>query len=137
MIGATIRWSNVNGIGVEFDELSLEQQDCLDTLISQLEFRRQYPRFLASVSGKLVKRDRLYAVKFLDISRKGCRISSNIDVSPGERVHLVICWPRDTSPLLILGAVIRWSSREGIGVEFQSLSMRLDHLVSQLQIGNS
>ncbi len=53
------------------------------------------------------------------------------------RVDLLLFIPEDKTPILIQGAVVRWSGTHGIGIEFQSLASphqeRLDCTLRQLK----
>jgi hypothetical protein len=52
-------------------------------------------------------------------------------------VDLLLCIHEGESPILIQGAVVRWSGRHGIGIEFRSLTSphqeRLNHTIYQLE----
>lgn len=100
---------------------------------------RQYPRFPALFAGTLVYQKRAHAItKSVDLSRKGCRIKSNVHVIAGTRVDLLLYVPGEEIPLLIQRATVRWSGMQGIGIEFQPLAShhqaRLDSVVRQLEI---
>ncbi|HEU4686654.1 MAG TPA: PilZ domain-containing protein [Nitrospira sp.] len=137
IMGAVIRWANRNGIGIEFQDIAPACQESLDLLVSLFQFRRQYPRFPALLSGKVMSADHLYPVTVVDLSRKGCRIKNNVELTPGNRIDLFLYTPPQPAPLVMSGAVIRWSNPNGIGLEFESLPMRLDDLVSRLEAGNN
>lgn len=53
------------------------------------------------------------------------------------KVDLLLYIPEDKTPILIQGAVVRWSGAQGIGIEFQSLASphqeRLDHILQRLK----
>src|SRR5262245_51754545 len=97
---------------------------------------RQYPRIPASLSGRLVFEDQPYAIKYVDLSRKGCRIKGVFQVVPGIPVDLFLYAPGEVTPLFIPRAMVRWSTADGIGLEFPDLTMfdqhRLDLLLTQL-----
>jgi len=84
---------------------------------------RQYPRFQATFSGTLVHQGHLHPIdKALDLSRKGCRLESHFRASAGMKVDLLLYFHEDKTPILIQGAVVRWSGLHGIGIQFQSLA---------------
>jgi hypothetical protein len=84
---------------------------------------RQHPRFQATFSGTLVHQGHLHPInKSLDLSRKGCRLESPFRASAGMKVDLLLFFLGSDIPILIQGAVVRWSSTQGIGIEFQSLA---------------
>lgn len=53
------------------------------------------------------------------------------------KVDLLLFIPEDKTPILIQGAVVRWSGVHGIGIEFQSLASphqeRLDCTLRHLE----
>jgi hypothetical protein len=53
------------------------------------------------------------------------------------KVDLLLYLPKTETPILIQGAVIRWSGAHGIGIQFQSLTSpnqeRLTHTIRQLE----
>jgi hypothetical protein len=105
---------------------------------------RQFPRFAASFSGTLVHQNRLHEIsKALDLSRKGCRLESSLRAIAGMHVDLLLYVHEGATPILIQGAVVRWSSRHGIGIEFRSLASphqeRLENTIQQLEttVGHS
>lgn len=105
---------------------------------------RQYPRFPASFSGTLVHQNRLHGIsKALDLSRKGCRLECSLRAIAGMHVDLLLYIHEEGTPILIQGAVVRWSSMHGIGIEFRSLALphqeRLETTLQQLEatVGHS
>lgn len=99
---------------------------------------RQHPRFPASFSGTLIHESHLHQIsKALDLSCKGCRLESPFRASAGMKVDLLLYIPEADTPILIQGAVIRWSGAHGIGIEFQSLTSphqeRLEGTIRQLE----
>lgn len=96
---------------------------------------RQYPRFQATFSGTLVHQGHLHPIdKALDLSCKGCRLESPFRASAGMKVDLLIFLPEAEIPILIQGAVVRWSGAHGIGIQFQSLtSPHQERLASTLR----
>jgi len=84
---------------------------------------RQYPRFQTTFSGTLVHQGHLHPIdKALDLSRKGCRFESPFRAFAGMKVDLLLFLPESEIPILIQGAVVRWSGAHGIGIQFQSLT---------------
>ena len=80
---------------------------------------RQYPRFQAAFSGTLVHQGRLHPIdKALDLSHKGCRLESPLRATAGMKVDLLLYLPKAETPILIQGAVIRWSGAHGMGISF-------------------
>ena len=99
---------------------------------------RQHPRFPASFSGTLVHQSLLHPInKALDLSRKGCRLESPFRAFAGMKVDLLLFIHEDKTPILIQNAVVRWSGRHGIGIEFQSLALphqeRLNNTLQKLE----
>jgi len=105
---------------------------------NQVMVVRQYPRFQATFSGTLVHQSHLHPInKVLDLSRKGCRLESPFRAFAGMKVDLLLYIHEDKIPILIQGAVVRWSGAHGIGIQFQSLASphqeRLNSTLQQLQ----
>jgi hypothetical protein len=103
---------------------------------------RQYPRFPASFSGTLIHQSHLYQIsKARDLSRKGCRLESGFQAIAGMKVDLLLYVSEEATPILIQGAVIRWSGAHGIGIQFQSLTSphreRLDSTLQRLEASAS
>ena len=96
---------------------------------------RQYPRFQATFSGTLVHQSHLHPInRALDLSRKGCRLESPFRAFAGMKVDLLLYVREEKTPILIQGAVVRWSGANGIGIEFQSLaSPHQERLASTLR----
>jgi hypothetical protein len=96
---------------------------------------RQYPRFQATFSGTLIHQGHLHPInKALDLSRKGCRLESPFQASAGMQVDLLLYLTEAEIPILIQGAVVRWSGAHGIGIQFQSLaSPHQEQLASTLR----
>ncbi len=99
---------------------------------------RQYPRFPAKFSGTLIHQRHLHQIsKALDLSRKGCRLESTLRASAGMKVDLLLYVHDVETPILIQGAVVRWSGANGIGIEFQSLASphqeRLNSTIRELE----
>lgn len=73
----------------------------------------------------------------LDLSIQGCRMSipSSISIAPQATIELQIR-PRQSSPIFVPSAVVRWSMGSAFGVQFQELavhdSKRLTHLLGAI-----
>jgi hypothetical protein len=103
---------------------------------------RQFPRFQATFSGTLVHQGHLHQIdKALDLSRRGCRLKCPFQAFAGMKVDLLLYIPEHKTPILIQGAVIRWSGAHGIGIQFQSLASphreRLDYTLQRLETTTS
>jgi len=99
---------------------------------------RQYPRFPTSFSGTLIHQSRLHGIsKAVDLSCKGCRLESSLRATAGMTLDLLLYIHEAEPPILIQRAVVRWSGRHGIGIEFQSLASphqeRLNRTIHQLE----
>ena len=99
---------------------------------------RLQPRFPVTFSGTLAYQDDLHLItKSLDLSRKGCRLESSLRATAGMKVDLLLYIHDGETPILIQGAVVRWSGRHGIGIEFRSLTSphqeRLNHTIQRLE----
>ena len=54
----------------------------------------------------------------LDLSAAGCRIQSNVALTPGNYLALHIASPETEAPLTIEVSIIRWSEAGQSGIEF-------------------
>jgi hypothetical protein len=99
---------------------------------------RQHFRFPASFSGTLIHQNHIHGIsKALDLSRNGCRLESSLRATAGMKVDLLLFIHEGETPILIQGAVVRWSGRHGIGIEFRSLTSphqeRLTRTIQRLE----
>jgi hypothetical protein len=98
---------------------------------------RSYQRVPVSLPGSLVMYDGPHVVRSVDLSRTGCRIRNTVRVAPGMVIDLLIFPPGEDAPIVIQQAMVRWSGDEGIGIEFQAVSLhhqdRLDVLLNHLK----
>jgi PilZ domain len=84
---------------------------------------RQHPRYPASFRGTLVHKNRLHQInRSLDLSCKGCRVTSSFSPFAGMKLDVLLYLPEGKDPMLIKDAIVRWSGSHGIGIEFPALS---------------
>jgi hypothetical protein len=73
-----------------------------------------------------------------DLSIRGCRVFSLIEVKPGTVLQLRVHASDDDPPIQVSQAVIRWCRAGSFGCEFVSLSpdewARLQHVVKDLEM---
>ena len=73
----------------------------------------------------------------VDLSLRGCRISSPTEVNPGTTLALRIHTSGDASPLQVDQGVVRWCRNQQFGIEFVTLQpeewARLQHTVKDLE----
>jgi len=73
-----------------------------------------------------------------DLSIRGCRVFSLIEVKPGTALELRIHVPGNDAPVCIRQAVARWYRESSFGLEFVTLTpeewRRLQHVVKQLEL---
>jgi hypothetical protein len=82
--------------------------------MEQRKHTRNRVDYAASFSGDGIKG---YGLIF-DLSSTGCRARTNITVSKGEFVGVLIDVTRYTTPLQVALAVTRWSHGQEFGLEF-------------------
>lgn len=74
----------------------------------------------------------------VDLSLRGCRVDSPIEVRPGTSLEVRIQTSDEEPPLKIQEAVVRWSRAKQFGLEFVTLVpeewARLQHTVTQLEL---
>ncbi len=72
-----------------------------------------------------------------DLSIRGCRVFSLIDVKPGTTLELRIIVSDEEPSLQVNQAIVRWSRDGAFGLEFLSLTTdewaRLQHVVKDLE----
>ncbi|MBI5672465.1 MAG: PilZ domain-containing protein [Nitrospirae bacterium] len=72
-----------------------------------------------------------------DLSIRGCRVFSSIEVKPGTALLLRVQAFTDQSPIQISQAIVRWCRASSFGCEFVSLSpdewARLHYLIKDLE----
>ncbi|MBK5282489.1 MAG: PilZ domain-containing protein [Nitrospiraceae bacterium] len=74
----------------------------------------------------------------VDLSIRGCRIDSPIDVQPGASLEVRIAAIEHEPPIQIQQALVRWSRGRQFGLEFVTMTpeewARLQHTVSQIEM---
>ena len=86
----------------------------------------------------LVQRDKFrHKGSVCDLSAKGCRVESLIHPFTGMQVSIILHVPDEPSPLTIENAAIRWCGKNGIGIEFLSVTKpeqeRLGRLIKRIE----
>ncbi|GKS58784.1 hypothetical protein YTPLAS18_23110 [Nitrospira sp.] len=73
----------------------------------------------------------------VDVSIRGCRIETTVQVHTGTVLELRLYLSKDEPPLDVAQAVVRWTRGRHFGVEFVGLEpeewARLQHLVKDLE----
>jgi hypothetical protein len=96
--------------------------------------KRKYPRHPVTIqsvfsSGHI----RGAEGTILDLSYEGCRISSSTVPTPESMIEIQIK-PRQSSPVFVPKAVVRWTGESAFGVEFKAVagyeSSKLTRLLS-------
>lgn len=74
----------------------------------------------------------------VDLSLRGCRVDSSIEVRPGTSLEVRIQTSEEEPPLKIQEAVVRWNRERQFGLEFVTLDpeewARLQHTVKQIEM---
>lgn len=99
---------------------------------------RKYPRFSVSLSSTLVYKDEFrHTGSVLNVSAKGCRVTSIISPFTGMQLTVQLHVPGESKPIVINNAAVRWSGSGGIGLEFLTVAPphqdRLDRMIQRLQ----
>jgi PilZ domain-containing protein len=101
--------------------------------------RRKYPRIFTP-SGALISFNRLIGPLELeehtegegtltDLSREGCRLLSEIPLEIGKQYHLILQVTKKSRPIIVDGAVVRWTLDNAYGLKFTSMqSIHESHL---------
>jgi hypothetical protein len=76
--------------------------------------------------------------RIVDLSFRGCRIESPIDVQPGASLDVRIKVVENEPPIHIQAAIVRWSRGEEFGLEFEVIAptewAHLQEFVKQLEL---
>jgi hypothetical protein len=99
---------------------------------------RKYPRFSVSLSSTLLYKDHFrHTGSVLNVSAKGCRVTSIISPFTGMQLTVQLHVPGESQPIIINNAAVRWSGSAGIGLEFLTVAPphqdRLDRMIQRLQ----
>ena len=98
---------------------------------TNLRFRAQFRSSFSSVA--LVGGEGI----LLDLSVRGCRIESPIDVKPGSALEVRIEICEREPPIQIQAAVVRWCQEQQFGLEFEVIApsewSHLQHVVKQIE----
>lgn len=74
----------------------------------------------------------------LDLSFRGCRVFSVVQVQPGTTLELRIHTSDQEPPIVVDQAVVRWDRNRHFGLEFASLRpdewARLQHTVKEIEL---
>jgi hypothetical protein len=57
----------------------------------------------------------------LDLSLGGCRLTSDFPLQIGERYNLILQVSKESSPVIVEAAVVRWTQDNTYGLKFLSL----------------
>lgn len=100
---------------------------------------RRHPRFpvrfqSSFISANLVSGDGIVQ----DLSIRGCKITTSVQVQPGTALELRIHASGEAPPLRVSHAVVRWHRNGTCGMEFIGLApdewTRLQDLVKELEL---
>jgi PilZ domain len=76
--------------------------------------------------------------RVVDLSTRGCRIESSIDVQPGASLEVQIKTIEDNPPIQIQAAVVRWCREQQFGLEFEVIAptewAHLQDIVKQIEL---
>lgn len=100
---------------------------------------RQHPRFAVHFRSSFSSFNVISGEGQLgDLSIRGCRLRTQVDVKPGTALELRVEIPGEEPSLTIKQAVVRWGRDQSFGLEFVSLSpdewARLQHVVKELEL---
>ena len=74
----------------------------------------------------------------VDLSIRGCRIESPIDVQPGASLEVRIAAIEHEPPIQIQAAIVRWSREREFGLEFEVIAPtewgHLQDVVKQIEL---
>lgn len=94
--------------------------------------KRQYARHCIELSVCFSGDEVSYQGVVLDLSVRGCRVSSKAIIFPGEFLAMLISLPGRDVPLAIGLAAVRWSIGREFGVEFIRMEPECQALLHRL-----
>lgn len=104
----------------------------MEPAVEQRKHRRHHVNFHGIYASGSVQ---VKEAVVLDLSMGGCRVASTIPMPPDTTIQLQIR-PKQTTPIYIPSAMVRWASGYAFGVQFQELpeheSKTLTHLLGTL-----
>ena len=104
----------------------------MEPAVEQRKHRRHHVNFQGAYSSGSVQVNEAIV---LDLSMEGCRVASTIPMPPDTTIQLQIR-PKQTAPIYVPMAMVRWASGYAFGVQFQELpeheSKTLSHLLGTL-----
>jgi hypothetical protein len=104
----------------------------MEPTVEQRKHRRHPVNFQGVYSSGSVQ---VREAVVLDLSMGGCRVASTIPMPPDTAIQLQIR-PRQTAPIYVPSAIVRWARGYAFGVQFQELPEReskaLTHLLGSL-----
>jgi PilZ domain len=100
---------------------------------------RQHPRFPVQFRSSFSSANVVSGVGVLgDLSIRGCRVFSMVDVKAGTTLQLRIEVSDEEPPIQITQAIARWYRDSSFGLEFVTLTpdewARLQHVVKALEM---
>jgi hypothetical protein len=100
--------------------------------------KRQHPRFPVQFRSSFTSASRVIGEgDIIDLSIRGCRVSSQAAISPGAAIELTIHLAAPDHPLRVTQAVVRWCRTKQFGLEFVTLQpeawAQLRALVAKLE----
>lgn len=101
--------------------------------------QRKFPRFSVQFRSSFNSANIVGGEgKVVDLSIRGCRISSMVEVQPGTTLELRIYVSDQEPPISVDQAVVRWCRNTHFGLEFATLRpnewARLQHTVKQIEM---
>ena len=101
--------------------------------------QRKHPRFPVRFRSSFSSANLVAGEGTLeDLSIRGCRVHSPIEVKPGTALELRIHFANGEPPVCISQAIARWCRTSSFGLEFITLApeewARLQHVVKDLEL---
>ena len=98
-------------------------------------FRMSLPVVLSFSRGKVsvtFRGDQQGAGTVVDLSTKGCKVLSPVQVQPGDRLLLILRVPQQAAPLTIDEASVRWVEDGSFGLEWAALPTDVERKLERL-----
>ena len=89
--------------------------------MNDVRIERKAPRFLTQVRIFLAAGDIEGEGVVLDLSKGGCRVQCEAELSAGSEITAQIYFPDYAWPLKVQRAIVRWIKADVFGIEFLEL----------------
>ena len=104
------------------------------TLKSRGIEKRKHPRYKIQFRTHFSLKSPMVAGEGIleDVSLKGCRLTTETQLTPGAEVEMCIFTLEDPNPIVIDSATVQWGSSKVFGLAFKQLRLTAQRRLAQL-----